>query len=182
MAKATPEDRDVRDIEAEVRSSARLSGRRGGLQSPNEALQPLRPPPPPQRQKRRPRRPILSTLSGILSFLLVISLVAAVAIAYGRQLFAAPGPLTEDKVVFITRGSGASEIIDKLEQQGVIDSGLVFSGGLFVYGKRRDIKAGEYLFKAHESAYDVMTTLVEGKSLQHTVTLPEGLTSEQMVL
>src|SRR5260370_40560109 len=115
MAKATPEDRDVRDIEAEVRSSARLSGRRGGLQSPNEALQPLRPPPPPQRQKRRPRRPILSTLSGILSFLLVISLAAAVAVFYGTQMFAAPRPLAQDKIVFIAPGTGTAETVDRLE-------------------------------------------------------------------
>jgi UPF0755 protein len=180
MAQATPENRDGGD-DTDMRGVGRFTSRRSAMQSPNEALQPLRPPPPPQRQKRRRRRPILSVLSGILSFLLLVGIVALAGAGYGRQIFAAPGPLPSDKTVFITRGTGAGDIVEKLEQQGVIDSSLVFSGGLYLYGKWRDIKAGEYLFKAHVSDYDVMTTLVEGKSIQHSVTLPEGLTSEQIV-
>ncbi len=164
-----------------MRGIGRFTGRRSTMQSPNEALQPLRPPPPPQRQKRRARRPMLSVASGILSFALVVGVVALAGAGYGRRMFAAPGPLPSDKIVFITRGTSASDIVDKLEQQGVIDSSFVFSGGLYLYHKWREIRAGEYLFKAHVSNYDVMTTLVDGKSIQHSVTLPEGLTSEQIV-
>jgi UPF0755 protein len=43
------------------------------------------------------------------------------------------------------------------------------------------VKAGEYLFEANVSMREVLDTLVEGRSIEHTVTIPEGLTSEQIV-
>jgi UPF0755 protein len=46
---------------------------------------------------------------------------------------------------------------------------------------RTDLKFGEYLFPRHASVRDVIETMVEGKVVQHSITLPEGLTSEQIV-
>jgi UPF0755 protein len=46
---------------------------------------------------------------------------------------------------------------------------------------REDLKAGEYEFKAHSSMRDVVATIVEGKVVAHQVSLPEGLTSQQIV-
>ena len=43
------------------------------------------------------------------------------------------------------------------------------------------LKAGEYQFKAHASLSDVVATLSEGKVVVHQVSVPEGLTSEQIV-
>jgi UPF0755 protein len=44
-----------------------------------------------------------------------------------------------------------------------------------------ELKAGEYLFERHASLRDVMETIIEGRSIQHQVTIPEGLTSEQII-
>jgi UPF0755 protein len=46
---------------------------------------------------------------------------------------------------------------------------------------REDLKAGEYQFGAHASLRDVVATIVEGKVIPHQISLPEGLTSEQIV-
>ena len=46
---------------------------------------------------------------------------------------------------------------------------------------REDLKAGEYQFKAHASLRDVVATIVEGRVVPHQLTIPEGLTSEQIV-
>jgi UPF0755 protein len=46
---------------------------------------------------------------------------------------------------------------------------------------RVEIKAGEYLFERNASIRDVLDTLVQGQAIQHQVTIPEGLTSEQIV-
>ena len=43
------------------------------------------------------------------------------------------------------------------------------------------MKAGEYEVKAAASMRDVLELLGEGKSLLYKVTLPEGLTSQQIV-
>ena len=44
-----------------------------------------------------------------------------------------------------------------------------------------DLKPGEYSFQKNASLRDVIATIVEGKVVQHSVTIPEGLTSEQIV-
>ncbi len=46
---------------------------------------------------------------------------------------------------------------------------------------RGDLKYGEYQFAKHASLADVVDTIIEGKVVQHALTLPEGLTSEQIV-
>ncbi|MDE2375395.1 MAG: endolytic transglycosylase MltG, partial [Hyphomicrobiales bacterium] len=43
------------------------------------------------------------------------------------------------------------------------------------------LKAGEYQFKAHASVRDVVATIVDGRVVAHQITIPEGLTSEQIV-
>jgi UPF0755 protein len=43
------------------------------------------------------------------------------------------------------------------------------------------LKPGEYSFQKNASLRDVIGTIVEGKVVQHSVTIPEGLTSEQIV-
>ncbi|MBV8568443.1 MAG: endolytic transglycosylase MltG, partial [Methylobacteriaceae bacterium] len=184
MAKVAADDRSVSPEDAAERAGARAFGRRGALQSPNEALQPQPAPPPPERRhRRRPRRTVLSTLSGILSFVLVLAVGALIGIGSVAERFAAPGPLANDKVVFIAKGTSRGDITDQLEREGVTDDALMLNAGLLLASLRRSEtpKAGEYLFKSHVSLAAVINTLLEGKPLQRKVTLPEGLTSQQIV-
>jgi UPF0755 protein len=89
--------------------------------------------------------------------------------------------LPRDRIVNIPRGSGIRDIADVLTQQGVIDQPYVFIGGVLVLKAREDLKAGEYQFRAHASLRDVVATMVEGRVIEHQVSIPEGLTSEQIV-
>ncbi len=57
----------------------------------------------------------------------------------------------------------------------------VFIGGVFALKASSDLKPGEYEFRKNASLRDVIATIVEGKVVQHAVTIPEGLTSEQIV-
>jgi UPF0755 protein len=52
---------------------------------------------------------------------------------------------------------------------------------VFALKARSGLKPGEYLFQKNASLRDVIGTMVEGKVVQHAVTIPEGLTSEQIV-
>jgi UPF0755 protein len=47
--------------------------------------------------------------------------------------------------------------------------------------RRNEVKAGEYQFTKQASLQDVINTLVDGRVVQHAITIPEGLTSEQIV-
>jgi UPF0755 protein len=100
----------------------------------------------------------------------------------GKGRFEAPGPLQEDKIVNIPPRSGIMDIADLLTREGVMDAHrLVFIGGVFALNARSELKAGEYLFPKRASVKDVVETIVEGKVVQHQLTVPEGLTSEQIV-
>jgi UPF0755 protein len=168
---------------AAERPRASLFGRRLTPRSPAEALQPQLAPPPPEPAPRKPRRQGLSRLSGVLSFLLLAAVGAIAGFAWALNEARKPGPLTADKVVFISREDEADgeSIADQLERAGVIDSTLWFNMVVLSDGNRGKLKRGEYLFKAYASLRDVEDTLVAGKPLQHKLTIPEGFTTEQVV-
>ena len=93
----------------------------------------------------------------------------------------APGPLQADKVVLIPRNTGTNEIADLLKREGVIAQPTLFELYALLNRQRGQLKAGEFLFKAGTSIDDAIDTLVQGKSILHAITIPEGLTSEQIV-
>ena len=152
-------------------------GRRN-LRSPGEALQPDVPPSPPT-PPRKPR-PLIATASGVLSFLGIAAVALVVIVSLGIQRVNAPGPLPADKVVIIAPGTDVSDIVAQLEHEGVIDSASLMTATLFAEGEHSKLKVGEYLFKQSASLGDVIDTLVSGKQILHAITLPEGLTSEQI--
>jgi UPF0755 protein len=149
--------------------------------SPRVALQPEPVPPPSLRRSRRARHPVVIAGSAFFTFLIIVVVALGATLYVGRQRFEAPGPLTQDKVVNIPKGLGTKDISDLLMREGVIDQPYVFVGGVIALKARGDLKHGEYKFVAHASIADVVGTLIEGKVVQHAITIPEGLTSEQIV-
>ena len=148
--------------------------------SPRAALEPERMPPP-KRRSRRVRHPLVIAGNAIFTVLIVVAVAVGGALYVGKQRFEAAGPLPQDKVVNIPRGLGIRDIADLLQREGVIDQPWVFIGGVLVLKARGDLKHGEYQFTKGASLADVVDTIVENKVVQHTLTIPEGLTSEQIV-
>lgn len=120
-----------------------------------------------------------------MTFLVFLAAIGAGAAIYGQNIVNSPGPLQQDKVVFIPRGSGSSEIAAILEQNGVIGSATNFEAYQLlqsvITGGQQSLRAGEYEFKQQASLKSVRETLVSGRPVQHRITIPEGLTSEQIV-
>ncbi len=135
----------------------------------------------PTRRSKSARHPFVIVGNAILSVFVLVAIAAGAALVIGKQRFDAPGPLPESRIVNIPRGSGIHDIADVLVSEGVIDQPWVFIGGVFVLKAREDLKAGEYQFKAHASLRDVVATIIEGRVVTHQFTMPEGLTSEQIV-
>ncbi len=138
-------------------------------------------PQPQRRRAKRTRHPLVVVGNAIFTALVVISIAVGIGLFIGNQRFAAPGPLAEDKVVNIPRGLSVKEISDLLMREGVINQPYVFMGGVIVLKARGELKYGEYHFTKHASLADVVDTIIESKVVQHSVTIPEGLTSEQIV-
>ena len=149
--------------------------------SPRAALEPEQVPPPPKRSERA-RNPFVVVGNAIITILIILMIGAGTAYYYGRQLLEAAGPLQEDKIVNIPQRAGKRDIADALQREGVINvNPWLFIGSVFALKASSDLKPGEYSFQKHASLRDVIATIVEGKVVQHSVTIPEGLTSEQIV-
>jgi len=162
-------------------SRVSLFRRRPKLRSPAESLQPQAVPPPPPPPERKRRNEGLSRLSGLLSFVLIAAIIGFAGFAWAMIQAGKPGPLTADKVVAISREDDGGSIPDQLERAGVIDSPLWFNLTLLVDGSRGKLRRGEYMFKAGASLREVEEVLINGKPVLHRFTVPEGLTSIQVV-
>ena len=148
--------------------------------SPRAALEPQQVPPP--KRSDSARNPLVVAGNAIITILLVLILGAGGLYVYGKQMLSAKGPLTEDKVVNIPPRAGMTDIGDLLLREGVTKADRwSFIGGVLALNARTSLKSGEFLFRKNASLSDVIDTIVEGKVVQHAFTIPEGLTSEQIV-
>ncbi|GLH81571.1 aminodeoxychorismate lyase [Bradyrhizobium sp. SSBR45G] len=120
--------------------------------------------------------------NAIITLLILAMIGGGATYYYGRQILEAPGPLQDDKIVNIPQRAGKRDIADVLAREGVIDvNPWIFIGGVYALKASSDLKPGEYSFQKNASLRDVIGVIVEGKVVQHGVTIPEGLTSEQIV-
>ncbi len=161
--------------------SATSAPRRVAPKSPGEALKPVAAPPPPPKARRRRRSPFIAMLSGLFTVALVVAGLVGAGIAIIGGQSQAPGPLAADRVIIIPRESGLAEIAELLQREGVIENPLTFRITAFTSGLWTKLKAGEFLFKAKASQREILDLIAEGKAVEHALTVPEGLTSEQIV-
>jgi UPF0755 protein len=149
--------------------------------SPRAALEPEQLPPPPKRS-RGARNPLVVAGNAIFTVLLLAILAGGGGYFYAKQALEAPGPLAQDRIVNIPKTAGTGDIADILQREGVINvNRWAFLGSVVAMKARSDLKAGEYQFQKQASLRHVIETMVSGKVVQHALTIPEGLTSEQIV-
>ena len=145
------------------------------------ARAPKSPAPPREPKKKRPRGSGLSQVSALLSFVLVGFCVAVAGFVTILLAERRAGPLSEDKVVVLTREDDDGPIADQLEKAGIIDNSVLFSIMALLDGQRGALKRGEYRFPASISMREVEDMLAHHRVLKHKMPIPEGLTSDQIV-
>lgn len=120
----------------------------------------------------------------IFLYLLAIVCIGILCIvaggAWGIKYYNAPGPNTEEITVIIPKNTGFQEITHILHESGIIEHPVVFGVTAVLQDKARLIKAGEYAFPAYTSPKDVLISLVEGKTVIHRLTVPEGWMASQI--
>src|SRR5438270_4106417 len=91
------------------------------------------------------------------------------------------GPLTEPRTLIVPPHTGIGGIADLLAGEGVIRHGLVFEliAGLSTRGGA--LKAGEYEFPAGVSVLQALDIIAGGRTVKHRLTIPEGLTSAEVM-
>ena len=149
--------------------------------SPSEALEPDRAPEPPRGSRARPQHWLVVFFNRAMTFLLIASICVAALVFVLRLQFDQPGPLGYPTVFVVAEGEGVKTIARRLERDGIINDRWTFIIASLRFKVNSKIKAGEYAIKVNASLRDVLDTLVEGKSILYSVTIPEGLTSYQIV-
>ncbi len=153
--------------------------------SPTETLEPMRPPPLPDREPPEDHsHPFLDMLDGLVTFVFILACLGAALYYFVKVQFDQPGPLATSMVFAVPKGEGVSAMSERLEREGVIDDRPIFMTSIlyFKYLKGKgNVKAGEYEFRKNATMREVLDILVQGKSIEHKVTLAEGLTTQQIV-
>jgi len=144
----------------------------------SDALRPEAGTPPPRRS-RQSRNQIVVFLNFLFTLLVFVVIAGGVMMYFGKREFDAPGPSSAPATVLIKPNTGVQEIADLLERRGLISDARVFWLGVTAYRSDGQLKAGEYAISAGASMRDIMELLKSGKSVQHKLTIPEGLTVQQ---
>ena len=124
-------------------------------------------------------------LKSILGGLAVLALLAAVAAGagayWGWREATRAGPLAESAVVLLKPGTSVAGIATELQYAGAIRNEKVFIAAVRIRDEAAGLKAGEYEIPAGASVIDIINILVEGKSILHRLTAPEGKTTKQIL-
>src|SRR5580765_5380253 len=117
------------------------------------------------------------------SFITAALVIAAVAggLSWLYREAEAPGPLAASRTVVVPPHTGISGIASLLTEEGVIRHSLVFEAMARLSLRGGALKAGEYEFPAAATAVQALEILAGGKTVKHRLTIPEGLTSAEVV-
>lgn len=103
-----------------------------------------------------------SVASNALTLFIVLLVVAAGLVTWGREQFTGPGPLTQAVCVKVERGASLASVSQALEKQGAVTDARIFRIGADYSDKAADLKFGSYLVQPGSSMRQVLDQLTEG--------------------
>ena len=113
-----------------------------------------------------------------------VAVAAAVCIAgwiYLDRNFESANRLESPRTVLLAPGSSVWQIAEALYAAGVLEDPNVFALGVWRSGRGGALKAGEYEFLPGVTPREAMEILLAGKGLDYRLTIPEGLTSAEIM-
>lgn len=124
-------------------------------------------------------------LKALFAFVIVVAIIAAGAAAYGwywlQGEVAAPGPMAKEYEFTIERGEALASIANRLEQDGLIADKRILRLQARIDDVESDLKAGSYIVPAKSSVADILEQFIEGDVIEYRLTIPEGLTTAQIL-
>ena len=100
--------------------------------------------------------------SNALTFFIVILIVFAGLLAWGRQAYTGPGPLTQAVCFKVERGASLSQVSRALQEQGAVSDARIFRIGAEYTDKSSQLKFGSYLIQPGSSMAQVIDQLTAG--------------------
>jgi UPF0755 protein len=118
-----------------------------------------------------------------LFILIALAVIVAGAVEWASAAWDAPGPAAraaKETVVLIPPHSRTHDVAQLLEASGVVKYALLFEFDTRLKGYASQLKAGEYAVPSTASMGAIASILASGKSIEHKLTVAEGLTSDMV--
>ncbi|MFN3724223.1 MAG: endolytic transglycosylase MltG [Paracoccaceae bacterium] len=103
-----------------------------------------------------------SIASNALTLFIVLLVVAAGILAWGREAYTGPGPLADAICFRVERGASLAQVSRALEAQGAVTDARIFRIGADYSDKAQLLKFGSYLLPPGASMVDVLASLTAG--------------------
>ncbi|HIG21456.1 endolytic transglycosylase MltG [Henriciella sp.] len=124
-------------------------------------------------------------IKALLAIVFVLAIVGAAAAVGGwfwlQNEISEPGPLAESAVFEVRQGDHVSGVAQRLESQGIISNADVMKLHARLSEQQAGLKVGEYAIPPRASIAGILELLVSGDVITYRITVPEGLTTAQVL-
>lgn len=103
-----------------------------------------------------------SVASNALTLFIVVLVMLAGFLAWGRQQYTGPGPLTEAICFRVDKGASLSSVGRALEEQGAVSDARIFRIGADYSEKSSRLKFGSYLLQPSATMTEILDVLTAG--------------------
>ncbi len=133
------------------------------------------------KESRKKRSGFRRFLKWTATLLVLLLLAGAGVVGYGYWKFTKPGPLGEKTTVVIPKGASLDLIAERLAKAKVIDDSLIFRTWVRLHRAQNKLRAGEFEFPRSVSQKAAMRVLISGKMVLRRFSVPEGLTTWEVL-
>jgi UPF0755 protein len=130
------------------------------------------------RRKTKKKKGLLSKLVSLLALSIVLLFLLDIFIV----LFFPPTFQGEQKRVLIPKGSTFREVVQTLDEEGLLRSPTAFYLMARALGVAGNVQAGEYELSTAMTPAVILHKLVSGDVVKYRVTIPEGYTVRQIAV
>ena len=109
---------------------------------------------------------LLIGIAGVVSFLLIF-------VMYLQRTALEPRVL-HSNVLLLESGSSLRDFAEMMTQISNLKSPIPIMTWVMITGRSSSLKAGEYMVSTGNSVEDIVTQVVAGKVIEHSITFPEG--------
>lgn len=113
--------------------------------------------------------------------IVILCVVFVVAWQQLKGMIVAEGPLQEVVNVVIPKGANTKIVAQELKKAGVIEHEFLFRLATKLNSADKALKAGEYQFMPSVSVLQVVEKIARGEVFYRRITIPEGLTTGQIM-
>ena len=120
-------------------------------------------------------------VSNLFYFLLALLTLIFITLSGLETVYTKRGPSNDDQVLVINKGQSVSNIAIQLKKLNLIENRMAFMLVIRFKGFHDKIKFGEYMILKNSSIKEIVEELISGVSVQHTITIPEGLSTVSII-